>query len=97
VTSTDRSRKENIRRGDHGEVRGDIRGEIGAHGDLVRSSHTDVEHASGSRSAASTETVVVADGPPSLNETAALVLAVIVRDWIETAGKAGGGEQDSAA
>jgi hypothetical protein len=97
VTCADRSNEENIRRGDPGEVRGDIRGEVGAHADPVRSSDTDVEHASGSGSPALVEIVVVAEGPPSLNETAALVLAAIVRDWLETARTTGGGEQDSAA
>jgi hypothetical protein len=57
----------------------------------------EVEPTADSGPLAPVETVVVTDGPPSLNVTAATVLAVIVRGWLETVRNAGAGEQDSAA
>jgi len=80
----------------HGR-RGDIGGDIGPHVDGVPRGDVEVEHAPGTGSPAAVAMIVVADTSPSLKETAAAVLAVIVRGWLESADKAGGGEQDSAA
>ena len=55
---------------------------------------SDVEHES--ETPGPVEMVVAADTELSLNETAAGVLAVIVRGWLDTAGKCHTGEQDSA-
>jgi len=61
----------------------------------MRTVDLDVDHPPGTPAAV--EMVVAADTELSLNETAAGVLAVIVRDWLDTAGKCHTGEQDSAA
>lgn len=61
----------------------------------MRSVDPHVEHSSGT--AAPLEMVLMAGTELCLSETAAGVLAVIVRAWLDPASKCHPGEQDSAA
>jgi len=97
VTSADVGDEEEARRGDPVDALSDLSDDFGAHRGPTRWPDGEVEHTRDAGFRAPVETVVVADGPPWLNETAATVLAVIVRGWVETVRDRGGHEQDSAA